>query len=61
MQSPLFLFHVVQEGVGLDRIQTLNYYFKLSPLNIIPCWPDYLPCYPLKWPPFCGQVSGVYK
>jgi hypothetical protein len=30
------------ERVGLDKLQMLNYYLKLSPLNIIPCWIDYL-------------------
>jgi hypothetical protein len=30
-RSPLWLFNVVQEGVGFDRIQTLFYYLKLPP------------------------------
>jgi hypothetical protein len=36
--SPLLLFHVVQEGVGFDRLQKLIYYLKFPPLHIIPCW-----------------------
>jgi hypothetical protein len=36
-RSPLLLSHVVQEGVGFDRLQTLFYYLKLLPLHIIPC------------------------
>jgi hypothetical protein len=30
-RSPILLFHVVQEGVGFDRLQTLFYYLKLPP------------------------------
>jgi hypothetical protein len=43
------------------QTSNIELYLKLSPLNIIPCCIDYLPCYPLEWPPFCGRVSGVYK
>jgi hypothetical protein len=54
-RSPLFLFAVVQEWVGFDRLQTLFYYLKLPPGHIIPCSPDCRPCCQLELPPFCGQ------
>jgi hypothetical protein len=60
-RSPLLMFHVVQEGVGFDRLQTLFYYLKLPPLHIIPCWPDCHPCYRPEWPPLCGRVWGCCK
>jgi hypothetical protein len=52
---------VVQEGVGLNRLQTLFYYLKLPPLHIIPCWPDCIPSFWIKWPPLCGRVWGCCK
>jgi hypothetical protein len=60
-RSPLLLFHVVQEGVGFDRLQTLFYYLKLPPQHIIPCCPDCLPCSRPEWPPLCGRVWGCCK
>jgi hypothetical protein len=53
------MFHVVQEGVGFDRLQTLFCYLKLPPLHIIPCWPDCLPSCRPELPPLCGRVWGV--
>jgi hypothetical protein len=60
-QIPLLLFHVVQEGVGFNILQTLSYYLKLPPLHIIPCWPDCLTCSRPEWPTLCGRVWGCCK
>jgi hypothetical protein len=58
-RSPLLLFHVVQDGVGFDKLQTWFYYLELLPLHIIPCWPACLPCFGPSGLRFVAGFGGV--